>query len=279
MKTSVTVLCFYFLTSQFQNKNVSFSNFEFPSLLAPILVLQFFMMVLNWSLELLRWKISLDFVERISWKQAAIDVLGGLTMNWILPFTAGDYLTRILSKRDKYKTTSAILLNRTIMFSLTFALGIFGMVSLLHIKFDAASMIVLMGIVILVLVLIVKMTSEKFLSYFKELDRSILTKIIGISVGRYLVFFLQFIILLRLFNGGLLLKDIIAGIGWIFFVRTSIPSLLGGLGLRETSAFFYFQPLISDMSTVILPVFLLWVLNTAIPSIFGALLLWKIKEM
>ncbi len=277
LKALVTLLCFYFLYDQFQRRNVSFNDLEIPRYFGPILVLQSFLMILNWYLEILRWKISVDAVEKISFKQATIDVLGGLSMNWILPFTAGDFVARIISKKDKYRTTAAILLNRTIMLLLTFIVGVYALVSLFRTEFNFYYALGGIILALLVLIAIYKAAPGKLISYFEELKRESLWRILVLSLGRYMVFFVQFIILLKIFNTSLSLLDVSAGIGWIFFVRTSIPSLIGGLGLRETSAVIFFQRLVDDLGTVVFPVFILWILNTAIPSFIGAILLWKLK--
>ncbi len=278
LKTSITLLCFYFLYDQFQSQNIFFDDLVIPRYFVPILSLQFFLMILNWYLEILRWKISVNVVEGISFKQAVIDVLGGLTMNWILPFTTGDFIARIVSKKDKYQTSAAILLNRAIMLSLTLVIGVYGVSWLLEDQFDWYYVLGSLMLVLFVLTAIYKVLPKKINSYFKGLEKQILLRILGISVGRYMVFFLQFIILLKLFNLDLSIELLAAGIGWIFFVRSSIPSLLGGLGLRETSALIFFKDTVNDLGTIVFPVFILWLLNTALPSIIGAIMLWKLKS-
>ncbi len=277
LKTLITLLCFYFLYDQFQNRSISFEELEIPKYLVPVLLFQILLMILNWYSEIFRWKISVEVTEEISFKQASIDVLGGLTMNWILPFTAGDFVARVISKKDRLGTTSAILLNRTIMLLMTLILGVYGTSVFLKDQFNWSYLLGSLVLVLLVAAASYRAIPKKFTSYFGELENRTLGKILFISIGRYLVFFLQFIILLKFFNPDLTIPILSAGIGWIFFVRTSIPSLLGGLGLRESSALIFFQGLVENLGSIVCPVFILWILNTAIPSIIGAMLLWKLK--
>jgi len=273
-KAFITIVSFYFIHDQFEDRTVT-QSLDFPDHFISIMIFQFFLMIVNWILEIHRWKISVDSSEKISFRQASIDVLGGLTMNWIVPFTVGDFITRIATKRDKYKATSAIFLNRVIMLFLTLLVGLHGLISLLHVN----GLYLMVGASILAAVLFVadRVTHGRFSRYFTELNRKTLWKIILISICRYGIFFLQFIILIAIFNPELATVTISAGIGWVFLVRTSIPSLFGGVGLREASALFFFQNLVTDTVTVVFPVFVLWVLNTAIPSLLGSLLLWKFK--
>lgn len=277
LKGTITLLCFYFIANQFQQKRLSLSDIELPDYFVPIILLQLLLMALNWWLDIWRWKISIETVERISFKQATIDVLSGLSMNWVLPFTVGDFLARIASKREKYKSTAALLLNRAIMLVLTFIVGFYGLIAFLKNE-SIGDFILVSGIVLIVLlVVLLKVLPKKFLAYFIELEASVLWKVIFVSIGRYAVFFFQFLLLLKLFNSQLDLGTLTAGIGWIFFVRTAIPSLLGGLGLRESSAYIFFQPLVQNISMIVFPVFILWVINTVIPSLIGVILLWKLK--
>ncbi|MEP5611682.1 MAG: hypothetical protein ABJP45_05500, partial [Cyclobacteriaceae bacterium] len=133
IKAFVTLLSFYFIQSQFKDHTIA-QSLDIPDSFISIMILQFFLMIVNWIMEILRWKISIEVVEKISFQQASIDVLGGLTMNWIVPLTVGDYITRIAAKRDKYKATSAIILNRMIMLFLTLLVGLYGLTSLLNVK-------------------------------------------------------------------------------------------------------------------------------------------------
>ncbi|MEP1097488.1 MAG: hypothetical protein ABJG78_20395 [Cyclobacteriaceae bacterium] len=274
LKAFITLLSFYFIQDQLTDRAVT-KSLNLPDNFIPVMILQLFLMIVNWILEIHRWKISIESSERISFRQASIDVLGGLTMNWIVPFTVGDYIIRIAAKRDKYRATSAIFLNRVIMLFLTLLVGLYGLISLL----DGNGSYLLFGIFSLAVVFFVadRIAQGRFSQYFTELNRRTLWEIILISTCRYSIFFIQFVILITLFNPELDLITISSGIGWIFLVRTSIPSLFGGVGLREASALFFFQDIIADTVTVVFPVFVLWVLNTALPSLLGSLLLWKFK--
>ena len=275
LKILITVACLYFLVHQFQSQNISFRG-VLPDFLIPILILELFFMSLNWYLEAFRWKISIKSFEEISLPDAWIDVLSGLAMNWVFPFTTGDLLARIRAKKDRYKTTSAILLNRGIMLLFTSLLGMYGIIYFMEIapRFDYLIILIL---IIVVAEVIFRKHLKKFLSYFTELEKRILWKIILISLSRYLVFVCQFLTLLYVFLPTLDVSTLLAGVGWVFFIRSTVPSLLGGIGLREASALLFFQGLIPNNSMVIIPIFLLWLINTVLPSIGGLILIWKLR--
>jgi hypothetical protein len=275
LKFLITFTSTFFVINQIIKQNIAFDDFEFPPFFVQMIIFQIILMLINWYLEVLRWKISVEPIEKISIKQACYDVFGGLTLNWVLPFTTGDYIARIASKKDKYQSTSAILLNRVIMFLLAITAGIFGMTKL--VEFKPSYLLIIIILILSAYFLLKKTVSEKFLIYFRQLEKSRIWKVIFASLGRYGIFFLQFIILLKFFNPTLELLLILAGVGWIFFVRTSLPSLFGGLGLREASAFMFFQNEVTEINLVIIPVFLLWILNAALPSVLGTFLVWKLQ--
>ena len=62
---------------------------------------------------------------------------------------------------------------------------------------------------------------------------------------------------------------LVYGIFSIFFLKSIIPTLLGGFGVRETVTLLVFTPFVDGMETVLLPSLILWLLNIVIPSIVG----------
>lgn len=277
IKGAVSLLCLYFLYSQFTAKKVDFSFDTLPDSFFKIALFQVILMGGNWSLEILRWKTSFQASEKISTKTAATDVLGGLAMNWVIPGTAGDFITRIASKQDRYKATSALLLNRMIMLALTSALGIFGVAHFADLNFEFRYELLLYILSGSVLFFLYRKYLGKFFAYFKETNGKTYWSIGLLSILRYVVFIVQYLILLKLFLPQLNPVLLLAGIGWIFAARSLVPSFLGGAGVREASAFLFFQGLVPDLSLVIIPVFFLWLLNTVFPSIVGLILIWKLR--
>ncbi|MEQ9405516.1 MAG: hypothetical protein RIM99_18150 [Cyclobacteriaceae bacterium] len=276
IRLGITLVCLTFMYYQLQERNLFEGKINLPDWFYPALFLQVPLMILNWYLEIFRWKISLEPFESIRFNDAAADVLGGLAMNWIGPFTTGDFLIRLASKKDKYKATSAILLNRSIMLILTLLVGLYGIV--IYMEYSISLTVVSIAVLAVIsLLFMLKKILVKFVSYFYELKRRLLFKIIAVSLVRYVVFLIQFFVLFKIVLPELSATLIIAGVGWIFFIRTAVPTLFGGLGLREVSAFFFFENLVPDIQLVIYPVFILWIINTVLPSIIGVVLIWNLR--
>ncbi len=277
VKLLISALCFWFLYFKWQQRMFNAQEIVWPAGFGWLMISLFLMMILNWYLEAFRWNKSINQFEHISIGQAWKDVLAGLTMNLIFPFTTGDLAARMLLRKDKYRTASAILLNRSLMFLLTLIFGLFGVYHshLIAIELNLISIAILLLCMILLVGFRRKM--HRFLICFKEMNSVLLWKIVGVSVLRYLVFSLQFFLAIYLYNPQIDTMFLLGGIGWIFLSKSIVPSFLGGIGLRESAAVIYFGSVVLDTLTVIMPVFLLWIINTAFPSLIGTILVFKIK--
>ncbi len=274
LKVLVSLSCIAFIYFQIRSNGDLWKPTLFPHGFFAILPLLLVLMFINWYFEVYRWKVSIESFEKITTSEAWVDVLGGLAMNWVMPFTSGDFLIRLSAKWDRYQATSAIMLNRMIMLVLTLFFGAYGIMVFGKVNVD-------FPVYLLTLFLLIPILARKwlwkFFKYFEGLGFRTLLKVGLLSIVRYAVFVIQFLLILYLFLPNLGIPTLLAGVGWIFFFRSIVPSILGGIGLREASAFFFFQSYVSDLSLVIMPVTIIWLINTVIPSIGGSLLIWKLR--
>lgn len=275
LKTILLVGCMYFIYSKWQSQTFPPGDFKWPSNFGLITSIVFVLMIFNWYLESLRWKVSIEVFESITLIDAWKVVLGGLTLNWVLPFTSGDFIARISQQRDKLKATSAAMLNRGIMLVVTSVFGLFGIGQLaIRYKWNHWALVAALIITIMLIVLFRKHIG-RFASYFKELSKGTLIRIVILSLLRYFIFVTQFFLLLNLFLPGLDDHLIIAGIGWIFLARTALPLIMGGAGVREASGLIFFEPYVANIEYVLVPIVLVWIINIVIPSLAGLILLLK----
>ena len=231
--------------------------------------------LLNWGLEVLRWKMSLDSISTHTWKEAMSQVFGGLALNWVMPFTTGDLLTRLLPSDNKKQVAMLIFYNRATMIVLTVLLGAFGVYIYSAEVFELQRWP--MGVSVFLVYFLSVFIRRKAAKHGYVLDSSVLIKIAIVSVLRYAVFTFQFFLLIQVFNPLLSTSLIIGGVGWTFLFRSFIPSLFGNLGVREAGAFLFFQTHVPDMIMILAPSLLIWVINTVIPSIFGLYFLLKFR--
>ena len=277
VKGAVAALALYFIYEQFQNAEVSVREVDWPDNSFTVIFLVLLLMPVNWCLEALRWKYSLASVEQLSLKNSLLIILTGLALNWVTPFSSGDLVSRLSRVKDKYQGTSAIVVNRGMMFVITLIFGLLSIHSYsTYLDLDKVLIVVMMLFVLIAVFVKLRPKLHKFTAYFRQTGRGRLIGIAVFSIVRYAVFSLQFVLLLQLFLPSLGILKLILGVGWIFFFRTMLPSLFGGAGVREASGLLFFSEVDSPMQ-VLIPTFLIWIINTLVPSLVGLLVItfWK----
>ncbi len=246
----------------------------------------------NWILEGFKWQLLVKKVENISLSKSIQSVLLGLSMGFITPHALGDYAGRIwqLKGEKRIESLGAIMLGRAAQYFATFSFGLFGIT---YFFFNTESVRAFSFISICSIMLSITTGGALFLffrgrflrildikklrrfrKYFKIVGQYSYREIIFLLVlafSRYLIFVLQFYLLLAFFGVS---KDhvlLIAGVTWTLFAKSTIPSFnfLSDLGVREFSALFFFSYFAVDNTLVLLASFTLWCLNLLFPAIIG----------
>lgn len=256
----------------------------------------------NWGLETWKWRRLVRKIEVLSFGRAYAGVLTGLSLGFVTPHSIGDYFGRILQLEDseRSRAVGAVLLSRMSQFLITLVFGAFGMGYYLLVLRDPASDTVLLyalsGIVAGFLVLFALLVNSPaitrslirknrlgiFKPYFEVVgtySRGELTAVLWIALLRYLVFMMQYYLLLRFFAIGLSLLPCIAGISYVFLLKSVMAlNTLTGLGVKEAAALHFFHELLGVSSEkILLPGLTLWLINILLPTIAGLFLLWRIK--
>ena len=123
---------------------------------------------------------------------------------------------------------------------------------------------------------IFKQITEPFL----EIKDRLRLKVLGLSLLRYLVFCIQFALLLSLTGLDLSFTELLLSVFIIYFIMGLLPSLwLGNLGPRELisimviSSFYPSEFIEAEHFKVIWPSILLWLVNLCIPALLGSIFL------
>ena len=246
----------------------------------------------NWILEGFKWQLLVKKVERISLGNSVQSVLLGLSMGFITPHALGDYAGRIwqLKAEKRVESLGAIMLGRAAQYFATFSFGLFGISYLL---FDTNSAEIFSVISLSLVTLSIVTGGALFLFFrtrflrildFKKLrqfrkyfaivgqySHQEIIFLLGLAFTRYLIFALQFYLLLSFFGVSTDHILLIAGVTWTLFAKSSIPSFnfLSDLGIREFSALYFFSYYSVDNTLVLLASFTLWCLNLLIPALIG----------
>jgi hypothetical protein len=98
------------------------------------------------------------------------------------------------------------------------------------------------------------------------------------SFSRYIIFLLQFYLLMLFFHSGILFHEAVISIALTYFVSSVIPSFaLAEIGVRGSAALFFAGLFVDNGVAILSATVLLWIINLAIPAIVGAGLFIRTK--
>jgi hypothetical protein len=117
-----------------------------------------------------------------------------------------------------------------------------------------------------------------YLKVIHRFDNRQLLRILLISLIRYLVYTLQFYLLLQLFLVRAPFWDLICTIWLIFWAMAIVPSIaIAEIGIRGETALFFLLPLSSNQLGIVSSTVLLWFVNLIIPALVGCLFVYRIR--
>jgi len=267
--------------------------------------LVFVLMFVNWSLEALKWKISVQNVQPISFFRSLKAIFSGVSFSVTTPNRTGEYLGRVLYMDDgnRLKVISLTILGSISQLIVTI---LFGLLGLLILQFDIDKLNLpgwlqwiknvgvaagVFGLIFLTVFYfrigwLVKWIDKipaikKYIWLINELekaDTTLLLRLLSISLVRYLVFATQYFLLFRFFGIDVNWWQGFWGISIVFFIMAIIPSIelfevVGKVFVtQEIFAIFTANTLaIGFVPTTI------WFINLVIPAAIGSLLIIGIK--
>lgn len=251
---------------------------------------------LNLGLEAWKWRaLLLPYLPGITWWRAATSVLAGIAASVVTPNRLGEYPGRMLrlDRFSPYRLVTAAVLGSLSQLVALFLWGAAaaGWYAVQHPAWWTVSGALLSGAGAGLAILfflryeqwIPKLARIRPLRRYAVLGRSLgrpdLRRQAGIlawSVLRFAVFTTQFWLLLRGAGvplpllGGMLLCVL------FFWLMAVVPSIaLAEIGIRGGVALFLFSPFTPDRIGILAATLALWLLNLAVPSLLGALVLLR----
>lgn len=298
----------YFVYSIFQKRQVDigFVSFHLKRVLSLgnlfLFFIVFLMSFLNWGFEAKKWQILASQVETISFKDAFKSVLIGLSFGFISQADLGDLAGKmvLIKNENRKKSTGAVLLGGGMQ---TYISLIFGTLGLGYFMINVFSEISTLEYIIFCLCLLGIFIGIILLYYRKNIDSlfdifAILTylkpfliilksysnieifQVFAFSVSRFLIFSIQFLIILLIFQIELPVIVLMMIIFLVFFVKTIIPSVsfISDLGIRSMTSLYLFEFYKINPSIVIASTFTLWFINILLPVLIGTLIFLRLKK-
>jgi len=268
-------------------------------------ILVFVLMFVNWSLEALKWKISVQGVQPVSFFKSLKAIFSGVSFSVTTPNRTGEYLGRVLYMDDgnRLRVISLTILGSISQLLVTI---FFGLLGLLILRPDITNMnlsgwmewvkdlgIIGASIAFIVLTVfyfrigwLVKWIDKipaikKYIWLINELektDTTLLLRLLSISLLRYLVFATQYFLLFRFFGVEVNWWEGFWATAIVFFVMAITPTIelfevvKKMYVTKEIFAIFTVNTLAIGFVTTTI-----WVINLVIPAAIGSLLILGIK--
>ncbi len=280
-------------------KAVFWQRFDRQNL--PFLLMAIFLMPFNWAFETKKWQRLIRDFEPLSFWKSYRAVLGGVTFSIFTPNRIGEYGGRILfvKAENNWKAVIATLVGSFSQLLVLLSVGLIGLIWFAGSYLELEPLMLrglgflglcLVGLLIfcfynvdLLVPLARRMPFIDYLrpfarqvSILRNYDRQTLTHVLIFALARYIVYTLQYYLLLLFFGFQIPLIPALTGIATIFLLQTSIPlPPLMGLIVRGEVALHIWGAFSENELGILASSFSLWVLNLILPALFGMVFILK----
>lgn len=263
----------------------------------------------NWSVEALKWRVLVKHIQPISFFTSFKAILSGLSVSLALntPNGAGEYVGRVLYVREgnRIRAVTITLVGSISQLIVTLLMGTLGLM-ILHDEFvhtgdhalpfsiiwlDAFMYISLCATVALVAIyfriswlvrLLEKIPIVNKYSFYiqklEELQWRELLKVLLLSMMRYGIFVLQYLLLLQLFKVEIDWLTSLWLITVMFLALAIIPTIaLAELGVRGKLSIYIFGFFSANTLGIVFTAATIWLINLVVPALAGSLFILGIK--
>jgi hypothetical protein len=272
-------------------------------------VLVIILMLANWSCEAMKWKVLIGHIQKISFLTAFKAILSGLSVSVAMntPNGTGEYFGRILyiKQGNRIRAIALTFVGSISQLIVTMVLGTIGVFLLKYMFYQATNQTIQLslsmidgiayGSIAITIVLIcmyfklswlVRLLEKipsiaKFAYFIKKLEDfrwQELLKVLLISILRYSVFIIQYLLLLQIFNVGINIVTAFWLITIMFLILAVVPTIaLAELGVRGKISIFLFGAFSTNTLGIVLTASTIWLINLIVPALAGSLFVLGIK--
>jgi len=249
--------------------------------------------VINWVMEILKWKTVASVVQPISFGKAARQSLAALTISLATPNRIGEYGAKAYFFPSE-KRKQILLLNffsNLVQMTVTIVFGILGLVLIsqeYQVSFSTTN-IVLIGLTVLALGILGFIFKEKELvlkgfsltkiwNYIKKLSSRVKGSVVLLSFLRYLTFSFLFFLILRFFGTDLRFQTAMPLIYAMYLLASLVPTIfIFDVVVRGGVAVWLFSLAGIPELPVLCTVLAMWILNFALPALWGSFYVVSLK--
>ena len=270
------------------------------------LAIVIFLMIINWSIEALKWKISIQKVQPVSFSRSFSAILSGVSFSVSTPNRIGEYLGRILyiEEGNRLRVISLTIVSSISQLIITLFAGSVGLFFIRKNIETGNTMqgldsfwlqVLQYGVIIVLLILtgiyfrlsllinlVDKLRNNNryswLVSSLKDIDATLLLKLLSLSAIRYVVFVVQYFLLFRLFEVNAGWWECFWAVSVIFLVLAIIPTFaIAELGLRGNVSLKLIGLFSTNSLGISLTTATIWIINLVLPAIAGSLLILSVK--
>ena len=273
----------------------------------PLLWLVVLLMLVNWALESRKWQLLMAPLEKLSFLTAFKSVLAGCSITMLTPNRIGEYGGRILyiNENNRLKAISHTILGSMSQLFVTLLMGTAGLVyfrfiggqgKMLNIILSPFLLNILLYISVLVcigllllylragfLVTLINRAgvfkkSVKYIEHLSDFNRKQLLRILFLSIFRYLVFILQYMLLLHVLQVNI--HPVVCF--WllaVYYLLLAFTPTIGftELPIRAAASVQLLQVFSANILGIEVASFGIWLINLVLPAIIGSILILKVK--
>jgi lysylphosphatidylglycerol synthase-like protein len=300
IKSGILIFSLYYIWEKLNDTQLNYAAFPelFSGSNAFVFTLILALMVVNWSIEAFKWKLLIAPLEEIGFRSSVKAVLAGVTISIFTPNRVGEFAGRVffLEKADKIKASLMSLAGSFLQLTVTIIAGVLAYYILQNSYYDFFQMeqfistnmlllfILLLFIVIGGVVFFLVINDQRFpwfkkyVDLFKMYPKKKLDVIFYLSWVRYIVFSIQYYLVLQLFGISAGITIVFSLISLTFLVTSAIPTFaLTEITVRAGTAIYFFGTISLNHSAIIASSLFLWIVNLALPALIGAGFVWKMK--
>lgn len=308
IKVVIAIVALWFIYHEVQIKDRS-TDLSFgigfltdPSQI-PILLGLIGLMLLNWFLEALKWRLLISPVEKVSVWTALKAIFSGITISIFTPNRVGEYGGRIfhLKSADRLDATLLTIVGSYAQLVVTLTTGITasyffipeylgtGPVTTLQYNLIGIPVLVLCALLIVLflntrlLTIIINWLPipKKYAHYadvFQYHNFATLGTVFLASLSRYAIFTFQFYILLHIFNIDVNYVNAMMMVSMTYFVMTAIPTFaITELGVRGSVSVYFLGMLSTNVAGIFTASAMLWLINLAVPALLGVVFIFQLR--
>ncbi len=268
-----------------------------------MLYLAFLLLWVNWGIEAVKWRYLVEKIERMSFFRSFLAILAGSTVTVFTPNRIGEYAGRVMYIRraDRIEAALITVIGSVAQFVITTITGSFAVLFFLSVYrhptvsklsfYIGLNIFVVMTIVLigafintplltLMLSRIKRLYSrfKKYVDVFSYYDHSELINVLLMSSGRYIIFSLQYWLVLSFYGVNIGFGEALVFIPVYFLALTFIPTIaLAELGVREAVSVALFSMVSGNELGIVSASFTIWLINLAFPALLGMVSVLRVK--